>query len=66
VQIAAATGTETVGKTATMTEKTRRRNGRLRGWIVLKFDHKEQPKDGKLSLVLATYFVAIFVALLDA
>lgn len=33
---------------------------------MLKFDHKEQPKGGKLSLVLATYFAAIFVALLDA
>ena len=33
---------------------------------MLKFDHKEQPRDGKLSLLLATYFVPIFVALLDA
>ena len=33
---------------------------------MLKFDHKGQPKDGKLSLVLAAYLVALLVALLDA
>lgn len=33
---------------------------------MLKFDQKKQPKDGKLSLVLAAYLVALLVALLDA
>lgn len=33
---------------------------------MLKFDHKGQSYDGKLSLVLAAYIVAIFVSLLDA